>query len=59
MNYDIKRNIEQKKGEDIINKETLDKLKPLYATGDALNKEQLRNLKIPLYIALLKNRGGK
>lgn len=59
MNYDIKRNIEQKKGEEIINKETLDKLKPLYATGDALNKEQLRNLKIPLYIALLKNRGGK
>ena len=59
MNYDIKRNIEQKKGEEIINKETLDKLKPLYATGDALDKELLRNLNIPLYIALLKNRGGK
>jgi len=63
MNYDMVRNIEQKKkvdGKDeLLNPEEMDKLRPLYATGKELNKGLLKNLKIPLYIALFKNRGGK
>jgi CRISPR-associated protein Csm1 len=63
MNYDVVRNIERKEkvdGEDeLLNPEELDKLRPLYASGKELNKELLKNLKIPLYIALFKNRGGK
>jgi len=59
MNYDIVRNIEKKKGDLILNREELEKLKPLYSTGEALDKELLRDLKIPLCIALLENRGGR
>ncbi len=63
MNYDLVRNIQQKTKEEgkeiILNPEEMEKLLPLYATGKELNKELLKNLKIPLYIALFKNRGGK
>jgi CRISPR-associated protein Csm1 len=59
MNYDVKRNIERKENDKLINPEEVEKLRPLYVTGESLDKELLENLKIPLYIALFNNRGGK
>jgi CRISPR-associated protein Csm1 len=67
MNYDITRNIKQvaKKKEKgklkpvVLNQKEIDELMPLFITGNNLDKELWRNLKIPLYIALYKNRGGK
>jgi hypothetical protein len=55
----VKRNIERKKNDKLINPEEVEKLRPLYATGESLDKELLENLKIPLYITLFHNRGGK
>lgn len=61
MNYDVVRNIviKEKDGDEPINKEELARLLPLYETGRGLKEELLRNLKIPLYITLFKNRGGQ
>lgn len=67
LNYDITRNIKKtktKKGKDkveivVLNQKEIDELMPLFVTGNNLDKELWRNIKIPLYIALYKNRGGK
>ncbi len=59
MNYDINRNIKITKNNEIINQNELHKLRPLYEAGDGQDKELMRYLKIPLYITLFKNRGGR
>jgi CRISPR-associated protein Csm1 len=56
MNYDVARNIQVIKDGRLINPEEIQRLKPLYEPGETLNKELLRNLKIPLFIALYKQR---
>jgi CRISPR-associated protein Csm1 len=56
MNYDIARNIQVIKDGRLINREEIQRLKPLYEPGETLNKELWRNLKIPLFIALYKQR---
>jgi CRISPR-associated protein Csm1 len=56
MNYDVARNIQVIKDGRLINREEIQRLKPLYEPGETLNKELLRNLKIPLFIALYKQR---
>jgi CRISPR-associated protein Csm1 len=56
MNYDVARNIQVIKDGRLINREEIQRLKPLYEPGETLNKELLRNLKISLFIALYKQR---
>lgn len=58
MTRDIRRNIEKKEREVVINQDVIDKLYPLYAIGEMQDKVLMRNLKIPVFWTIYKNRGG-
>jgi CRISPR-associated protein Csm1 len=57
MNYDVRRNIEQKnkKGE-VINSETIERLGRLYKVIGHIDKQLMKNLKIPIFWTLYRNR---
>jgi CRISPR-associated protein Csm1 len=59
MSRDVRRNIARKdKQGNIINQKLIDKLLPLYEIGEGFDSELMRNLKIPVFWTLYKNRGG-
>jgi len=58
MARDVRRNIEIRKDGQITNRNVIDRLYPLYAIGDSQDKELMRNLKIPIFWTIYKNRGG-
>jgi CRISPR-associated protein Csm1 len=59
MTRDVRRNIEKKdKSGNIVNQNIIDILSPLYMIGKGFDKELMRNLKIPIFWTLYKNRGG-
>ena len=59
MSYDVRRNIKKDEEEEMEErKNILEKLETLYTTGDKFNKNLMRNLKIPVFWTIYKNRGG-
>ncbi|HHT9145916.1 MAG TPA: type III-A CRISPR-associated protein Cas10/Csm1 [Candidatus Wunengus sp. YC61] len=59
MTRDVRRNIEKKdKSGSIINQSTINILSPLYMVGKEFDKNLMRNLKVPVFWTLYKNRGG-
>ena len=60
MNYDVRRNIEKKnkKGE-VINPETIERLGKLYRIIGHIDKKLMKNLKIPIFWTLYRNRGKR
>lgn len=59
MTRDVRRNIEKKdKQGNALNQELLGTLSPLYIVGNGFDKKLMKNLKIPVFWTLYKNRGG-
>lgn len=59
MTRDVRRNIEKKdKQGNILNQRFIDMLNPLYVVGSVFDKTLMKNLKIPVFWTLYKNRGG-
>jgi len=59
MSRDVRRNIERRDRQgNVINQELINKLLPLYEVGDGFDKRLMKNLKIPVFWTLYKNRGG-
>ncbi len=59
MSRDVRRNIEKRDKEgSIINPEIINALQPLYLIGEGSNEDLMRNLKLPVFWTLYKNRGG-
>ena len=59
MTRDVRRNIEKKdKGGAVVNKRIVSELESLCAVGCRFNSRLMDTLKIPVYWALYKNRGG-
>ncbi len=59
MTRDVRRNIEKKdKGGAVVNKRIVSELESLCAVGRRFNSRLMDTLKIPVYWALYKNRGG-
>ncbi len=58
LSYDLKRNIERQEGKPkrIVNEEELRKLKKL---EDIHSEKTIKNIHIPIYYTLYKNRGGR
>ena len=58
MTRDIRRNVERRdKNGNLINEDVIKKLEPLYLTIGQ-DKDLMRNLKIPVFWTIYKNRGG-
>ena len=59
MTRDVRRNIEKKDTQGItLNPGLLRMLSPLYIVGNGFDKKLMKNLKIPVFWTLYKNRGG-
>jgi hypothetical protein len=59
MSRDIRRNIVKKdKAGNILNEGLIHALQPLYEVGEGFKGELMKNLKIPIFWTLYKNRGG-
>src|SRR3990167_6084289 len=57
MTRDVRRNIEKKdKQGNILNQRFIDMLNPLYVVGNVFDKKLMKNLKIPVFWTLYKNR---